>query len=69
MRNAVVTGLGFITSIGNDKASVVTSLRNLQHGIAPYAPFCANPAIPVKLTGAIRDFDTLSPDAEDWNFP
>ncbi|MDR2429992.1 MAG: beta-ketoacyl-[acyl-carrier-protein] synthase family protein [Puniceicoccales bacterium] len=69
MRNAVITGLGFITSIGNDKSTVAASLRKLQHGLAPYAPFCANPCIPVKLTGAIRDFDTLSPDAEDWIFP
>ena len=28
----VVTGLGFITSIGNDRAAVLGSLRELRHG-------------------------------------
>ena len=29
----VVSGLGFVTSIGNDAASVTTSLRELRSGI------------------------------------
>jgi 3-oxoacyl-[acyl-carrier-protein] synthase-1 len=68
MRNVVVTGLGFICSIGNDKPAVTASLRALKHGLAPYPPF-ANPRTPVKLAGVIRDFDTLSFDSEDWTWP
>ena len=32
----VISGLGFITSIGNDRAAVSASLRALRHGIAPF---------------------------------
>ena len=38
-RNVVITGLGFITSIGNDKESVSDSLKNLKCGIELYPPF------------------------------
>lgn len=67
-RRVVVTGLGFVSSIGNSPAEVSASLRELRHGLAPFAPF-AGDAIPVKLTGAIRGFDTASFDPEDWTFP
>ncbi|MDR1497082.1 MAG: beta-ketoacyl-[acyl-carrier-protein] synthase family protein [Puniceicoccales bacterium] len=68
MRPVVVTGLGFVCSIGNDKETVRKNLRSLKHGLEPYPPF-HNPKIPVKLIGAIRGFDTSSPDAEDWTWP
>ena len=32
-RNVVITGLGFITSIGNDRETVADSLINLKNGI------------------------------------
>lgn len=67
-RTVVVTGLGFISSIGNSAAEVGASLRELRHGLAPYAPF-AGDNVPVKLTGAVRGFDTTSHDPEDWTFP
>ena len=68
MRNVVVTGLGFVCSIGNDKAAVLESLRSLKHGIAP-CPAFNDPKSPVKLTGVIRGFDTSSKDPEDWTWP
>ena len=68
MNSVVVTGLGFISSIGNDKKAATDSLRTLKHGLAPYPPF-ADPRTPVKLVGTIRDFDTTSFDSEDWTFP
>ncbi|MDR2862395.1 MAG: beta-ketoacyl-[acyl-carrier-protein] synthase family protein [Puniceicoccales bacterium] len=68
MRSVVVTGLGFICSIGNDKTAVSSSLHTLKHGLAPYAPF-SDPKTPVKLIGAIRGFDTSSFDSEDWSWP
>ena len=63
--NVVITGLGFITSIGNDKESVSDSLKNLKCGIELYPPF-ENPKIPVKCVGTIKNFDVESPDPEDW---
>jgi 3-oxoacyl-[acyl-carrier-protein] synthase-1 len=67
-RRVVVTGLGFVSSIGNSRAEVADSLRTLRHGLAPYPAF-ADDRCPVKLTGAVRGFDTTSFDPEDWTFP
>ena len=39
MPKVFITGLGFITSIGNDIASVTRNLRELKHGIEVYPPF------------------------------
>lgn len=66
--NVVITGLGFITSIGNDIESVSDSLINLKNGIELYAPF-ADDKIPVKCVGTVKHFDTQSFDPEDWTYP
>jgi 3-oxoacyl-[acyl-carrier-protein] synthase I len=68
MRKVFITGVGFITSIGNDTATVTENLRELRHGIMLYPPF-QKPDIPVKVAAPIRDFQTDSTDAEDWVFP
>lgn len=68
MRNVYITGVGFITSIGNDAISVSESLRELRHGIVQYPPF-QKADVPVKVAAPIRDFQTDSTDAEDWIFP
>ncbi len=68
MRKVYVTGLGFITSIGNDAAAVSRSLRELRHGIVLYPPF-QQPNSPVKVAAPVRDFDTSSMDQEDWQIP
>lgn len=67
-RTAVVTGPGFITSIGNDRAAVTDSLRRLRPGLAPIE-FLGNPAISVKVAGTIKEFVTDSPVWRDWRFP
>ena len=67
-KNVVITGLGFICSIGNDKSQVLESLKEMKSGIELFAPF-ANDSIPVKCTGTIKGFDTESLDPEDWTFP
>jgi 3-oxoacyl-[acyl-carrier-protein] synthase I len=67
-RRAVVTGLGFITSIGNDRAAVSHSLRTLESGIAPIE-FVGNPALPVKVAGTIKEFNVDSPGWRDWEYP
>jgi 3-oxoacyl-[acyl-carrier-protein] synthase-1 len=68
MRKVYITGVGFITSIGNDAASVSESLRELRHGMVQYPPF-QKPEIPVKVAAPIKDFTTDTTDPEDWIFP
>jgi len=68
MPRVFITGLGFITSIGNDAAAVESSLRELRHGMTRYAPF-ADDKIPVKVAAPVRDFQTDAPDQEDWVIP
>lgn len=65
---AVITGLGFITSVGNDRAAVSASLRQLRGGIAP-VEFLGNPELPVKVAGTIRGFRLDSPSWRDWTYP
>ena len=68
MPRVFITGLGFVTSIGNDAPTVTRNLRELRHGFEVYPPF-QKPDIPVKVIGTIKDFTTDSTDPEDWTFP
>jgi 3-oxoacyl-[acyl-carrier-protein] synthase-1 len=68
MPKVYITGLGFITSIGNDAGNVTRSLRELRHGFELYPPF-QKPEIPVKVAAPVRGFSMDSTDAEDWTFP
>lgn len=67
-RLPVVTGLGFITSIGNDRGSVIQSLRELRHGFEPHQ-FLNNPDLPVKVAGTLKGFSFPSPSWRDWSWP
>ncbi len=68
MRKVFITGLGFISSIGNDQAAVEASLRALRHGFELYPPF-QKPEVPVKVMGTVKEFDVASVDSEDWTYP
>lgn len=68
MPRVFITGLGLITSIGNDIESVTGSLRELRHGVQVYPPF-QKENIPVKVAAPVRDFVTDSHDPEDWTYP
>lgn len=68
MRKVYITGVGFITSIGNDARTVSESLRELRHGMVMYPPF-QRPDVPVKVAAPIRDFQTDTVEAEDWIIP
>ena len=68
MRKVYITGVGFITSIGNDARSVSESLRELRHGMVMYPPF-QRPDVPVKVAAPIKDFQTDTVEAEDWIIP
>ena len=67
-RRAVVTGLGFITSIGNDRAAVFASLRQLRPGIER-VEFLGNPALTIRVAGTIKEFTVDSPSWRDWRYP
>lgn len=67
-RTAVITGLGFITCIGNDRAAVVRSLREGRHGLER-VEFLGNPNLAVKVVGTIKEFQAHTPNWRDWIFP
>lgn len=64
----VITGLGFITSIGQDHATVRDSLRHLRHGFEPVV-FLDNPNLPVKVAGTVKGFSFPTPGWRDWRWP
>jgi 3-oxoacyl-[acyl-carrier-protein] synthase-1 len=68
MPRVFLTGLGFVTSIGNDAATVTGNLRELRHGFELYPPF-QKPDIACKVIGTIKGFSTDSTDPEDWTWP
>ena len=68
MRSVAVTGLGFVTCIGNDKATVSDNLLNLRHGIRTFPAF-VDQNQPVRLAGLVGGFDVESHDPEDWKLP
>jgi 3-oxoacyl-[acyl-carrier-protein] synthase-1 len=68
MPRVFITGLGFVTSIGNDAATVSQNLRELRHGFELYPPF-QKPDIPCKVVGTVKGFSTDSVDPEDWTMP
>jgi 3-oxoacyl-(acyl-carrier-protein) synthase len=64
----VVSGLGFITSIGNCRSEVIASLCELRHG---FANCDLEPGIelPVKVIGPVRHFDVSSANSNAWVWP
>jgi 3-oxoacyl-(acyl-carrier-protein) synthase len=66
--NPVVTGVGFITPIGNDRAAVERSLREGLHGIEA-VEFLGNADLPIKVAGTIKGFQVESPRWRDWSWP
>jgi 3-oxoacyl-[acyl-carrier-protein] synthase-1 len=63
-----ITGMGLITSIGNDRSSVLTSLREMKHGIER-PPMLQVEDSPVKVAGTVKEFEVDSSDPEDWIYP
>lgn len=68
MKRAVVTGLGFITSIGNGRAAVLESLRAGRTGIEIHPQF-DRPDVPVKLAGTVKGFSFPEASYESWELP
>ncbi len=68
MSRVFITGIGFISSIGNDSAEVSNSLRTLKHGME-LMPELAGADSPVKVAAPVKGFDVSSLDPEDWSYP
>ncbi|MEI6713606.1 MAG: beta-ketoacyl-[acyl-carrier-protein] synthase family protein [Verrucomicrobiota bacterium] len=68
MKRAVITGLGFITSIGNSRAEVLRSLKECRTGVELFHEY-DEADIPVKLAGTVKGFSFPTPRAEDWSYP
>ena len=68
MKRVVVTGIGFITSIGNNRAAVARSLKECRTCVEPH-PELVGPDIPVRLAGTVKGFQFPSTDFEDWIYP
>ncbi len=68
MKRVVVTGLGFITSIGNDRQQVLRSLKECRTGVETFPDF-APADVPVKLAGTVKGFEFPTPYFEDWIYP
>lgn len=67
-RQVGITGLGFITPIGNSRAEVEQSLRTGRHGLRP-VEFFNNPAVRTKLVGTVEGFEVDSENYRDWRWP
>ena len=63
-----ITGVGFITSIGNDQPTVLKNLKDLRHGIE-CPDFLQVESSPVKVAGTLKGFEVESSDPEDWVYP
>ena len=68
MEEVWITGMGLITSIGNDRESVTDNLLELRHGIELHPELQGNDS-PVKIAGTVKDFEVSSSDPEDWEYP
>ena len=67
-RRAVVTGIGLITSIGNNRDEVLQSLRETRTGIE-YFPPLERPGVPVRLAGTIKGFEFPELHPDEWTYP
>ena len=68
MESIWITGMGLITSIGNDRSSVVENLRLMRHGIECPLMLQGDDS-PVKVAGTVKEFEVDSSDPEDWVYP
>lgn len=66
--NVVITGLGFVTSIGHSRAAVSASLRSLKHGLSAWQPV-DGAELAVKVGGLLDGFDVSSSNPAAWSWP
>ncbi len=64
----VITGLGFVTSLGHRRVEVVAALRELRHGLAPWEPL-GETGHPVRVAGLVRGFEVSASGAAVVSWP
>ena len=64
-RRVVVTGMGLITSIGNNRAQVLDSLRESKTGIE-YYPELERAGVPIRLAGTVKEFSFPDLRPDEW---
>lgn len=67
-RRVVVTGMGLITSIGNNRADVLRSLREVRTGIEYFAPL-ERADSPIRLAGTVKGFSFPELRPDEWTYP
>ena len=68
MEEVWITGIGLITSIGNDRETVTDNLLELKHGIELHPELQVDHS-PVKIAGTVKGFEVSETDPEDWTYP
>ena len=67
-KRVVISGVGFVTSIGNDSASVSQSLREGRTGIEPI-DFLPGSRLQITVAGTIKGFSTEGTQWATWKWP
>ena len=67
-RRVVITGLGFVTSIGNSTGEVLESLRQARSGIEIFPDLPQEPGFP-RVAGTVKGFRFPDLDFDDWTWP
>ena len=67
-RNVVVTGLGFVTSLGRDAATVEHHLRNGHHGFTR-VDLRPGLEVPIKVAGIVRGYAFPTSNPREWQTP
>jgi len=67
-KRVVITGLGFITSIGNSLPEVLASLREARSGIEIFPELPQEPGYP-RVAGTVKGFSFPSVTFDDWTWP
>ena len=67
--HACITGLGFISSIGNAADEVTASLRNHESGIRPHRFLGEQDRSHIRVAGVVEGFDFSAPSWAGWTFP
>ena len=68
MKRVVVTGLGFISSIGNNQVEVLRSLRENRTGIECLDELNRS-GFPIRLAGTVKGFRFPDLRYEEWEYP
>ena len=64
----IITGLGFVSSIGHSRAEVLRAVRELRHGIAPWEPV-PGIELPTRVAGLVRGFEVGDANPAAWTWP